>query len=460
MSSTRFHACERFDRCEVVERVGKSVVYVNPVPMGSKDWNRYLDATKEKLKYGEEVTSLVRCCTSFPVWPFLTIPGQLCPLWRHSPSSELRAFVRLFRPHRIIPNTLDPGLENLDWIAIDNIFKDCLSPRGKSIVESISKDVTKNISGHDLSVKLDSWAEMAGDGEKGDIALKNLEGGDEAVGVATMWMTADGKGLKKLPRIQEHLPESLKILLRNGISKVEAKVRPSAEERPPEESQPRSERSVETDEDFFDDRGNTAHRIFAGSSFIRSESSSAPAEEETGFHTPIPSPRKIQDSSRPLTASPAPPSAIFHREYTDWFKPITPPKQRLKPLPRIPKPNETTSVLSPSTKKANMIRSFTTSNPHPATMDNPILQTFLPTSNLAPTPSLASMSTASTISSIPTKRNGGTPPSANTIGRRERRRAEREERQRIALKLGRARPDLVSKEFTEKFFGPERGELR
>ena len=60
MSSTRFHACERFDRCEAVERLGRSVVYVNPVPMGSEDWGQYLDATKEKLRSGEQVTSLVR----------------------------------------------------------------------------------------------------------------------------------------------------------------------------------------------------------------------------------------------------------------------------------------------------------------------------------------------------------------------------------------------------------------
>lgn len=66
MFSTRFHACERFDRCEAVERSGKSVVYVNPVPMGSEDWSRYLDATRAKLEYGEEVTSLVWRSTPFP----------------------------------------------------------------------------------------------------------------------------------------------------------------------------------------------------------------------------------------------------------------------------------------------------------------------------------------------------------------------------------------------------------
>lgn len=65
ISSTRFHACERFDRCEEVEGRGKSAVYVNPVPMGSEDWSKYLDTTRDKLKYGEQVTSLVRCSISF-----------------------------------------------------------------------------------------------------------------------------------------------------------------------------------------------------------------------------------------------------------------------------------------------------------------------------------------------------------------------------------------------------------
>lgn len=67
MTSTRFHACERFDRCEVIERLGKSAVYVDPAPMGSEDWSRYLDATREKLKYGEEVTSLVRSSILSPI---------------------------------------------------------------------------------------------------------------------------------------------------------------------------------------------------------------------------------------------------------------------------------------------------------------------------------------------------------------------------------------------------------
>ena len=47
--------------------MGKSVVHVNPVPMGSEEWGRYLDTTKEKIKYGEEVASLVRHFVPHPM---------------------------------------------------------------------------------------------------------------------------------------------------------------------------------------------------------------------------------------------------------------------------------------------------------------------------------------------------------------------------------------------------------
>ena len=66
MSSTRFHACERFDLCEEVRRSGKPIVYVNPAPMESDEWGRYLGTTRDKLKFGEEVTSLVRRSIPFP----------------------------------------------------------------------------------------------------------------------------------------------------------------------------------------------------------------------------------------------------------------------------------------------------------------------------------------------------------------------------------------------------------
>jgi len=79
MSSTRFHACERFDRCEEVEKLGRSTVHVNPVTMGSEDWSQYLDTTRDKLKYGEEVTSLVRRSIPFLISIFSYHPSLALP---------------------------------------------------------------------------------------------------------------------------------------------------------------------------------------------------------------------------------------------------------------------------------------------------------------------------------------------------------------------------------------------
>lgn len=66
-SSTRFHACERFDRCDEVKvegrnthtSDGKHVVYVNPVTMGITAWNGYLKETKAQLQKGKRPNSLV-----------------------------------------------------------------------------------------------------------------------------------------------------------------------------------------------------------------------------------------------------------------------------------------------------------------------------------------------------------------------------------------------------------------
>lgn len=332
------------------------------------------------------------------------------------------------------------------------MFRDCLSSHGQSITESILEDVIKNISDDDVSVKLDSWTGLAGDGEKGDVALKNLEGGGEAIGLATQWITPDEKGLKRLQRIQEHLPESLELRLEKYIAWAKAKIQALVEERLKEESQARSERSEETEDDPYDDKGNTAHRIFARSSFTQSDRSfSAPVEGGPGFYTPVSSPREGRSHRRMLTASPTPPSSIFNQEYASWFTPTTPPKQRFNPLLKTLEPRKVTSVLSPSTTKVNTVRPPATSESCPEAPPNSAPQALL-SSSLASTHSSASTSFTSSLSSSSTQRSSKTPPSPGTIARREKRRAEREERRRIALKLGRARPDLVTEEFTEKFF--------
>ena len=71
-TSTRFHACERFDRCKQVEvdghdsrtSAGVHVVYVNPVTMGASAWEEYQKQTKTRMQKGEEINNLVSSFTS------------------------------------------------------------------------------------------------------------------------------------------------------------------------------------------------------------------------------------------------------------------------------------------------------------------------------------------------------------------------------------------------------------
>ncbi|KAF9222779.1 hypothetical protein BS17DRAFT_159628 [Gyrodon lividus] len=124
-SATRFHACERFDRCPFVDvpsydfgatgavaptsKEGKKVVYVDAMTMSCAGWETYKAFVKRQVLTGENVNSL------------------LVPLSRHSPLPELMNFVSHFRPCRVIPNTLDPALSGLDWGAMSRMFSGCLS---------------------------------------------------------------------------------------------------------------------------------------------------------------------------------------------------------------------------------------------------------------------------------------------------------------------------------------------
>ncbi|TRM55232.1 hypothetical protein BD626DRAFT_589123 [Schizophyllum amplum] len=184
---TRFHACERFDRCEevavddeaghprkAVSRTGKRVIYVNPVNMEEDNWNQYMTEQKAALEAGNGPNVL------------------LVPLSRHSPLPELQAFVKLFRPRRVVPNTLTPALHGLDWFCIDRMFVDCLSP----FVPYTDAPLTT-----DPRVHLDLMDRV--EDEEGDAALKNLmgAGADDA---AARW-ASDGHLRKRIRVLAEYL---------------------------------------------------------------------------------------------------------------------------------------------------------------------------------------------------------------------------------------------------------------
>ncbi|KAG8917783.1 hypothetical protein FRC01_002210 [Tulasnella sp. 417] len=109
-TATRFHACERFDRCsEVDENDAEDVVYVNPNDMGLAGWQAYQQRVLDEMSRGNFPSALVR-------------------LFRHSSLPELKALVGLFRPNRIVPNTVYPNMRGADWANIPHLFQDELPP--------------------------------------------------------------------------------------------------------------------------------------------------------------------------------------------------------------------------------------------------------------------------------------------------------------------------------------------
>ena len=94
------------------------------------------------------------------------------PLSRHSPRPELRAFVSLFRPLRVVPNSLDPSLHGLDALCIPHLFAGCLSSHAS---HSSTSFAGASIEG-DIEI---------GD-EQADATLQNLVG-NGADSVARAW---------------------------------------------------------------------------------------------------------------------------------------------------------------------------------------------------------------------------------------------------------------------------------
>ncbi|KAJ6604896.1 hypothetical protein B0H10DRAFT_1720884, partial [Mycena sp. CBHHK59/15] len=272
-AATRFHACERFDRCEFVavadphrpstspSRRGKRVVYVNPVAMDAAKWVGYIQDTKLRIARGELVTNL------------------LVPLSRHSPLPELQTFVSLFRPHRIVPNTLIPALHGLDWKCIDRMFAQCLF-----------KPVVADDSTTDIELPQDdALAEM-------DTSIINLVGGDGAVDLATKWAESG-----KLRRKIEVVKGWLGIQERRAVERV---LQPAA---------PQARRLVDSEDedsnygDADDERGRTAHLLFAPLAGIADQPSewclpSSSPSSASGDHndgrgvplTPVSSPLRFQ----------------------------------------------------------------------------------------------------------------------------------------------------------------------
>ncbi|KAF9442259.1 hypothetical protein P691DRAFT_779488 [Macrolepiota fuliginosa MF-IS2] len=300
---TRFHACERFHRCDhvwvdnedgtydnAISRLGKRVVYVNPVTMGSMSWNLYMRDTKRQLVEGTTVNNL------------------LVPLSRHSTLPELRAFVSLFHPKRIIPNTLDPRLQGLDWLCIDRMFEGCMQGPPLSHIQKLLPFATNPLE------------------EDEDVNIKNIVGGGDVADVAVRW--ADGASLRrKLEVAREYLKPQERVIV-DRVLRVSGVTRKS----PPPMVDKGKGKSVQyllhgsdedTDEDDEDDvRGRTAHRLFASLAGIDEK------EASCWLSSPL-SDKGEQQGSQTTPSHPG------------VWKPVSPPQQhfpRVHPLTPISSP--------------------------------------------------------------------------------------------------------------------------
>lgn len=94
------------------------------------------------------------------------------PFSRHSPRPELRAFVSLFRPLRVVPNSLDPSLHGLDALCIPHLFAGCLSSHASHSSTSFA------------GALIEGDIELGDDQD--DTTLQNLVG-DGADSIARAW---------------------------------------------------------------------------------------------------------------------------------------------------------------------------------------------------------------------------------------------------------------------------------
>ncbi len=195
---------------------------------------------------------------------------QLVPLSRHSALPELQAFVRLFLPNRVVPNTLDPRLLGVDWTYIDRVFASCLHPSAR-----ISQTRYGELCFRTMNQKVLGAVAL----NDCDVALKNLVG-NGASDVADKWAD-DGKLLKKLSFIRSHLGDKEKQLIDKLLGNeclVKQTLCPVRTEDKPEVLQSNVRKALardrsnnfardsedDTDGDNEDERGRTAHVLFAG----------------------------------------------------------------------------------------------------------------------------------------------------------------------------------------------------
>ncbi|KAG8965244.1 hypothetical protein FRC03_000789 [Tulasnella sp. 419] len=166
---TRFHACERFNRCEEVCQEATNTVYVTPRDMGTTRWQVYHHETMNLLRVGH-------------------LPSELhVALGRHSSLPELQSLVKLFTPKRVVPLTVYSALKGGDWAMIPSLFKNEMAPGAtrRILEELVSQRRTKlNLESIDLDSLLSNDFEVT-------VQVLAMELGlDPTVGAMLIWASS------------------------------------------------------------------------------------------------------------------------------------------------------------------------------------------------------------------------------------------------------------------------------
>jgi len=123
------------------------------------------------------------------------------PFSRHSPLPELRAFVSLFRPVRVVPNSLNLSLRGLDGLCIPRLFANCLSSHPSHSFTSFADALVEG----NIEIGEDN----------NDATLQNLVG-DGADSIARTWADSS-RILDKLAVMEPFLRGKLRDVVRRTL---------------------------------------------------------------------------------------------------------------------------------------------------------------------------------------------------------------------------------------------------
>jgi hypothetical protein len=383
--------------------------------------------------------------------------------------------VDLFRPDRVIPNTLDPTLRGWDWLCIDEMFKKHLSREGMAIVTTLHEEVSSRMRDAQTPEQIELTA-IAGED---NIELKNVEGGRDAQDAAGQWTTPDSKGMKKLQMMRDYLAGPFG----DGINEL-LKYRGNGEIQTANEGdlervqhwtttggyshEEWSDEDTDHDDDDDDDKeGLTAHKLFAPNAEAEApHTSSQPPSDDL---------RSVKATNVTLTKGmlPTPVTSPLRA----WRPSTSAPPKSHSLVTRLPLPSGMESPLLDArsqiatTKKDLLLSNFSTKS---ITLKAPLADANtqpceLPSVVLKPLPSMKrtlvcsstanggspkrqrlDSSEAASIISTCTSRNALVPVSPRRIARRQQRREVRADRNKIAERLSRARPDLVIPSYAAK----------